>query len=77
MNQIEIKHKREFIDTQINNLGAQIEELQRGCTHPNASHKNGADTGNYSPSDDSYWTDHYCPDCSKYWQTDQQWKNTK
>ena len=48
-----------------------LKALQEECTHPMAEKINRADTGNYDPSQDSYWRDCTCPDCGKFWKEDQ------
>lgn len=42
------------------------------CVHPKETLevKYESDTGNYSPSDDSYWVNIYCPVCKCYWRAD-------
>ena len=52
-------------------LTEQLCQLQMECEHENVSHEYKADTGNYSKSDDAYWIEHRCPDCAKFWTTDQ------
>jgi hypothetical protein len=69
----DIKTKRAALKKRMLKLCKDIEDLQTLCTHPNATHTNKANTGNYDPSADSYWTEHKCPDCEHYWQTDQDW----
>lgn len=46
-------------------------ELQTLCTHPNASKKYCADTGNWDRNSDTYWIEYRCPDCGKFWSVDQ------
>jgi hypothetical protein len=46
-------------------------ELQAVCAHPNADKNYRGSTGNYDPSADSYWIEYRCPDCGKFWMTDQ------
>lgn len=44
-----------------------IEQIQKECPHTNAQKKHRADTGNYDPSSDCYWTEFTCSDCGKMW----------
>jgi hypothetical protein len=55
---------------EIEKLRAQISKIQNKCKHLNANKKHGANTGNYDPSDDCYWTVFDCPDCGKRWTED-------
>lgn len=49
----------------------QLVELQELCQHPNVTKTYKGSTGHYDPSADSYWIDWKCPDCDKFWVTDQ------
>lgn len=73
MTQKEIYKKHQSINAKRLKLYNDLMDLQRLCQHPDATHKNKADTGNYDPSNDQYWTEHVCPDCGKHWTTDQDW----
>lgn len=73
MTQPQIKRRYDTIEKNQKKWIASLIELQELCTHTNATHENKANTGNYSPSDDEYWTNHKCPDCGKSWTTDQYW----
>jgi hypothetical protein len=42
-------------------------ELQEVCSHPALKKTHRANTGNYDPSADFYWTKFDCPDCGKSW----------
>lgn len=68
-----IAKTRIAIEKKIAKLKDELTVLQESCSHENAIHVNRANTGNYDPSCDSYWTEHTCPDCSKNWTTDQDW----
>ena len=70
------KAKRLAIEKKLAKLTTDLVELQAACPHTNAVHVNKANTGNYDPSADAYWTDHACPDCGKRWTTDQYWDRT-
>lgn len=54
------------------NLG-KIMDIQAGCPHPiehlYVEYK--SDTGNYDPSEDSYWKECHCKWCDKKWWEDQ------
>lgn len=63
--------KVQAIRLKINALVDQITEIQDACEHPNVLKKARSNTGNYDPSNDSYWYDCHCPDCDKFWQEDQ------
>jgi hypothetical protein len=73
MTPAQIKKRFDTIQKNKKKWDASLTALQELCPHTNAAHKNKANTGNYSSSDDSYWTDHTCPDCGKMWCTDQDW----
>ena len=51
-------------------LATELAWLQQSCTHPNATGKYKANTGNWCEVDDSYWIDAVCPDCKKHWHID-------
>ena len=65
--------KREKLKDKIHNAMEALKDLQDICIHPSATHVNSADTVNWCKDDDSYWTEHWCVDCGKKWQTDQNW----
>jgi hypothetical protein len=73
MTPAQINKRREQIEKHLKRWQAGLGGLQDMCPHFNATHKNGANTGNWDRSDDCYWTDHVCPDCGKHWTTDQDW----
>jgi hypothetical protein len=62
-----ILKKRKSIQAKINELEEQLQSLRESCTHPNVVKTHKADTGNYDPSTDCYWTEFKCPDCGKFW----------
>ena len=66
-----INLKFEKIRTKQKLLAEQLVQLQLECVHENASHVHKGSTGNYDPSCDSYWIEHRCPDCGKFWTTEQ------
>lgn len=57
---------------QISELQKKIEAIQNRCLHPQQAleKKHGANTGNYDPSSDCYWTDFHCKLCQKKWVED-------
>ena len=55
---------------QIAKLQNEIIKIQLKCSHKNANKKHGANTGNYDPTCDRYWTEFDCPDCGKRWSED-------
>lgn len=55
------------LKSQIKSLENQVKIIQAKCGHKNVIKKNGANTGNWDPLDDSYWVDHSCPNCDKTW----------
>lgn len=71
MTQKEIGAKYDSIIQKINSLEEEIFTLQSECEHPHVIKEYKADVGNYDPSADSYWIDWKCPDCRKWWRTDQ------
>lgn len=73
MTPAQIFNKRLSIQLKISTWQAKLKELQEQCEHAKASHVNKANTGNYDPSADEYWTEHTCPCCGKRWTTDQNW----
>lgn len=42
-----------------------IAEIQKICQHDDVKASYGSNTGNYDPSNDSYWINVECLDCSK------------
>jgi len=55
---------------------SKIHAIQAECSHPLAAvtEKKGANTGNYDPSSDCYWTDYHCDLCDKNWRVDHEAK---
>lgn len=69
--------KEESIATEVQRIKKKIKkwelrlkEAQATCKHQNASKTHHANTGNWCPQDDSYWTTFNCPDCGKIWNMD-------
>lgn len=65
MKQIRLRAGR--INKRIEKAQKELLDLQSSCPHTNHTKKHGANTGNYDPSADCYWTDFKCPDCGKWW----------
>lgn len=59
--------KRLSIQKNIKKWNLKLKELQESCPHTDLEETYGANTGNYDPSSDCYWTNYYCPDCDKRW----------
>jgi FPC/CPF motif-containing protein YcgG len=55
------------LQNEIMRINKMIQEIQNNCEHVNSEFKYGADTGNYSKSDDLYWKDYFCQKCKKSW----------
>lgn len=53
----------EDIQNRIKGLQTQLQFIQDNCEHGNIAYKYKSNTGNYCPSDDSYWVDIKCLDC--------------
>ncbi len=66
----EIKKEVAKLESNIAKLQGDIAALRALCKHPNLKKKHGANTGNYDPMADCYWTDFDCPDCGKRWTED-------
>ena len=49
----------------INKLNLEIECFRNKCPHENITGRYKSNTGNWCPSDDSYWIDVNCLDCGK------------
>jgi hypothetical protein len=59
--------KREFIEEQLSFWLGELDKLQKKCSHKRATCEYKASTGNYDPSQDSYWAEISCPTCGKQW----------
>ena len=64
-----IKARREImkIERRADKARADLRAAQDKCKHPIRYAKYGANTGNYDPHDDCYWTDFGCAVCGKFW----------
>lgn len=50
-----------------------IAAFQQACPHTETHQQPGANTGGYDgPAHDSYWVDHTCKECGKWWREDVQ-----
>lgn len=66
-----IKNARERIINQMTVLANELRRLQTSCPHPNYEKVAKSNTGNYDPSQNSYWYDCTCHECGKNWWIDQ------
>ena len=66
----EVRRLHHVIDSRLGRAVSDMDALQSQCKHPAATKKHGANTGNYDPHADCYWTDFACPDCGKRWTVD-------
>lgn len=66
----EILQKRFSIAKNIIKWNNKLKQLQDECPHTDVEKTYGANTGNYDPSADCYWTHFYCPHCGKSWRED-------
>ena len=66
----EVRRLFHVIDLRLSRAADDMSALQSQCAHPAATKKHEANTGNYDPHADCYWTDFACPDCGKYWTVD-------
>ena len=50
-------------------LQNEVASIQGHCSHPKETlyKQTDANTGNYDPSEDTYWTDYHCHVCDKMW----------
>ena len=60
------------LKNQIASLNRQIDQIQSECQHPKSvlKEEHGANTGNYDPGADCYWTTYTCGLCEKRWTQD-------
>ena len=68
---LSISQRHEQIVQRLSEAYVDLSTLQEECTHPGLVGTYKADTGNWSRSDDAYWVEFRCPDCSKRWDEDQ------
>jgi hypothetical protein len=50
-------------------IKTEIDKIQSECPHPkeHVEYIHRSDTGNWSTSDDRYWTTYMCLQCGKFW----------
>lgn len=65
-----ILKKRKQLEKKYAEYNQKLINLQVECPHHNLEYKNKGNSGGWD-YDDSYWTEWYCPDCCKRWNTDQ------
>lgn len=53
----------EELNQELNKISDEITSRRSECTHSSIIYKYGANTGNYSSTDDCYWVDIKCLDC--------------
>lgn len=69
-NQLKIKEEVARILTTLHQAQSELDKVRSSCTHPDVVKAHKANTGNYDPSADCYWTEFRCPDCGKFWRVD-------
>lgn len=59
--------------TKIDKHKKKLAEIQENCMHPESVlyYTNFSNTGDYDPSEDSYWSVYDCKCCGKIWNDDQ------
>lgn len=62
-----MKHSILQIDKEILALNQKRDRIQERCKHLKVEKSHHADTGNYDPRDNSYWTCFHCLNCDKKW----------
>lgn len=67
----QVKNRKISLDKRLDKVLLEISQLQEDCQHENAKHTNRSDTGNYCKADDSFWIEHKCSNCDKFWTTGQ------
>ena len=67
MNSQLIKAKIIEYKYEIEELRAEIEDLQNICQHTEYMKEHKGSTGNWYPGDDCYWTNFTCQICNKHW----------
>lgn len=59
----QMKARRKRLEQRIQKLKEELVELQGICKHFALEGKYTGSSGHYSPDDNSYWVEVYCPDC--------------
>lgn len=64
-----IRSRVESLIASRDELSNQLNEIRNLCKHPKdmLTVKNNSNTGNWCPSDDSYWKECKCNVCGHYW----------
>lgn len=62
------KEKHTELHKILSQANRMIQNLQHECSHPEGVFEYKSDTGNYSPSNDSWWKEMTCDHCGKWWQ---------
>ena len=65
-----LRRIRQIEEDEIKPLRRELEAHQQKCKHKKAVQEYKANTGNWDRSQDSYWTNIYCPTCLKEWTVD-------
>jgi len=65
-----VRAKAERLVKKLHKTQQELKALQEACPHPNRTKEHKANTGNYDPSSDRYWTVFHCPDCGNQWSVD-------
>jgi hypothetical protein len=62
-----MKRSVQNILLQMKRLELRLDKIRERCSHKTTTKEYGANTGNYDPSADVYWTDFTCSDCGYWW----------
>lgn len=69
---INIARRRHNLQLRLERIQNELEMLKTICKHTqHLTYKDRGDTGNYDPSDNSYWREWYCHECGAQWITEQ------
>jgi len=68
---MKISTKVKKINENISALRKNLSEIQETCPHINLTKTSHGSTGNYDPTQDSYWYEFICHDCGKRWSEEQ------
>lgn len=66
-----IKAKTKAIQDDIQKLFQELLKISAECPHLDLTYKYNGVSGNWDKSNDQYWIDWKCHDCSKSWTTSQ------
>jgi hypothetical protein len=70
MTAAQVCRKRVALERQQAKVSEALALLRITCQHPTPTFQYKGSSGNYDPSDNSYWMEWHCPDCGKKWTTD-------